>query len=890
MFRRIYQIAGITALLIVFGCSTEKNTFVTRSYHNITARYNIYFNGYESFNGGVLKLEKQYRDDYTNIIPVFNYSDEKIAQSIASDMDRAINKSTKVITFHSITAKPKTKKKYLTEKDKAFLQKTEYNKWIDDSYLLMGKSHFYKHDFALSVETFNFLIKRFNDEPSKHEALIWLARAYNEREDFRESEKILTLLQSDVYFPKKLRSSFNATYADFYLKQEEIDKCIPKLELALKYVKKKKNKLRYSFLLAQLYQQNGDIKKASEMYQKVIKKNPPYEMTFNAQMNLASLYQTEKSKGKNIREQLMKMLKDEKNKEFRDQIYYALGQVEMADNNLDKALEYFKMSAAQSVNNDNQKVKSYLTVADIYYEVPEYKLAQAYYDSAVAMIEEDYPDYNLIFNKSEYLSTLVKDLTTIEVEDSLQAMAKMSEADRINKIDAAIQALIAEENAAKQAQREAMMQNQYDRMNYQTDRTNATGQGKNWYFYNTQAVTIGKREFQTKWGARKLEDNWRRSVKRTVISEEVTDNQTNQNETNTEKVNLVTDRKKREYYLQYIPVTDSMMEASTNRVIEAYFEAGNIYKNDLEDYKQAESMYKDLNRRFPDNKYYVAAYYELYKLCQQNQDASCAEKYKNIIIGNHPESLYAKVLKNPNYFKELEAEQKKVSNLYEDTYNKFKAGYYAAVISNADRAVREFPDDVLIPKFKFLRAVAIGKTTNPVVFNEELKKFIAEFSESELKPKAEYLLASLSKTDEEVQKIEEQIKIEEQQAAAEELYKYEEGSKYYYLMVVNSQADVNQLNFNVINYNLDNYSESNFETSRGDVGTNYKMVRVFTIKTKKEALSYLKAINQVKDIFKDVNQTELYTFIISENNYQKFIKDGSVEKYMLFYNKYVIEK
>ncbi|MFW6224697.1 MAG: hypothetical protein ACOC4B_00345, partial [Bacteroidota bacterium] len=155
---RLIYIFG--TFLFVLACSTEKNTFVTRTYHNITAKYNAYFNGKESFKAGLQKVDDSFEDDYTHILPIFKYGDENIAQSVAPEMERAIDKATKVIEKHSITAKPKnlkkkkSERKKLTDKEKEYYSKTEYNKWVDDSYLMMGKAYFYEHEFMMAIKTF----------------------------------------------------------------------------------------------------------------------------------------------------------------------------------------------------------------------------------------------------------------------------------------------------------------------------------------------------------------------------------------------------------------------------------------------------------------------------------------------------------------------------------------------------------------------------------------------------------------------------------------------------------------------------------------------------------------------------------------------------------------
>ena len=125
MKKNIIYTIPIIAAILAGGCSVKKNTLLSRSYHNLTAHYNIVFNGEESFNNGILKVEKSVSENekYNNLLPVFIFSDPTVARTMLSDMDRSIKKSSKVIQFHSITAKPKRKKGNPSEKEKLFYEK-----------------------------------------------------------------------------------------------------------------------------------------------------------------------------------------------------------------------------------------------------------------------------------------------------------------------------------------------------------------------------------------------------------------------------------------------------------------------------------------------------------------------------------------------------------------------------------------------------------------------------------------------------------------------------------------------------------------------------------------------------------------------------------------------
>ena len=500
------------------SCSTEKNTLVTRTYHNITSRYNIFFNGDESFKRGIKQMEDSHEDDFTRILPVFLWGDENTAGSIAGDMERAIQKATKVITLHSITVKPEFKQGPQSEKQKEFYARNEYNKFVPENYLLMGKAYLYRNDLNLALETFKFIMTEYPYDDIINETQIWIARTLNELGNYDESEDILQVLTGTQGFPEDLLADLYATQADLYMKQEDYARAIEPMTLAVEKVRKKEEKIRWTFILAQLNQEAGDPEKASELYRKVIKMNPPYEMSFNARINRASVFVAGVDNARDIRDELNKMLKDDKNKEFRDQIYYALGNVFFREGNVDEALKMYKLSSIHSVSNPQQKTTTCLTIADICYERQEYQQADLYYDSAMVYLTQDYPDYEAIMAKTRSLSDLVENLQTVQLEDSLQMLANMPESTRNAVIDSIIARITQEEARARQRDMSAMQDQQFNRMalNESQRRSNTADQGGKWYFYNQAAKGFGQPEFRMKWGNRKLEDNWRRANKSQV--------------------------------------------------------------------------------------------------------------------------------------------------------------------------------------------------------------------------------------------------------------------------------------------------------------------------------------------------------------------------------------
>ena len=439
--RLLYITFLLISILLINACSTKKNTPIRRTYHNVTAHYNAFFNGREAYKEGMRTLEKSQKDDFTKMLPLFIYEKNSNLGSISSKMDRAIEKSSKVIKKHSITAKPKRKKGKLTESEKEFYAKKEFNNWVDDSYLMMGKSFVFKEDYLSARTNFNFIVSQFPNEPIKYDALIWLARIDLLEKKYKSALENLERLDGEKDLPKKLEKDLATTYADYYIKKEKYKDAIPWLVNAIDKERKKKYRVRYKYILAQIYQQQDDFKKASEMYRQVIKMNPPYEMAFNAKINRATSYDNNSGRGKEITKQLQKMLKDDKNIEFQDQIYYAIGNIALKDGDKPEAIKNFKLSAETSVSNNTQKALSFLNLGRLYFERPDYPNSQAYYDSCMSFLPKDYPGYEKLSAKTVILNELITNLNEVRNQDSLQRIAAMSPSERNKLIDKIIQKL-----------------------------------------------------------------------------------------------------------------------------------------------------------------------------------------------------------------------------------------------------------------------------------------------------------------------------------------------------------------------------------------------------------------------------------------------------------------
>jgi tetratricopeptide (TPR) repeat protein len=867
----------ITFTIFLSNCTTEKNTFVTRSYHNVTSKFNIIFNGRESFRKGKDYVAENFEDDYTDILPIFKYGDEDIASSISGNMDRTLDKGSKVITFHSIKVKPERKRGFVTQKEQEFYNKKEYNKWMDDNYLLMGKAHFYKMDYMLAMETFRFILSEFpNEEETNNTTYIWMARTHVQQKEFREAEDILEKLSNQVNLTKEQQGELLVTYADFYLKQDDYEKAIDYLQQSLDYIKYKDRKVRYTFILAQLNLRLENYVKASSLFDEVIKMNPPYEMTFNAKINRALAFEGGSDTGHEIKEQLNNMLKDDKNIDYQDQIYYALGVIALKEGKREEAMDFLKKSANVSVSNDMQKAKSYLALAELYYEEPDYMNAQAYYDSTSQFIDPDFPNYQEVQARASSLGNLVTNLRIADREDSLQRIASMPESEQMAFIDRLIDQVREEEQLARE--REQQRQNDMRFNQNQSQGFNNTAASGKWYFYNPSAKSLGQPEFRMKWGNRKLEDNWRRRNKSSNFESLANEESMPTGATTGEQ--QITDNKTREFYLQHLPITDSAMEISDKRIQESLYNAGMIYRDELHDQEKATETFEELINKYPASDMSLLVYYSLYQINMEEGNEVMANFYKEKIINTYPNSPFAKVLVNPDYAKELEAEQNRANLLYNEAYDLYNQGVYAEVINKANMVLEDYPKHELIPKVAYLKAVSKGKMSGEdAVLREEMKNFVLQYPGSEPVEYANTIINHIDQAKPEIFEAKEE-------EIAKEIYTYNPDTIHFVVFVVGTQKQMNQLVFNLINYNLDNYQKQQLKTDVKMLEEPTQLISVNSFQSDSEALNYFNNAIASEDVFNDVNGNDVSNFIISAKNYETLLEDKSVSRYLTFFKNY----
>lgn len=845
----------------------------------------------------MLTIEERIDDDFTRILPIYKSSSPSAGEMVKSDMDNAVIKCSKLIEIHSITKKPKRKAGGGSRKYQEFASQEEFNKWIDDSYLLMGKAYFYQHNFMAAIDNFGFVVRKYSDGETKNEAQIWLIRSYTELERFTEASEVIQAVQNDEKFPKNLEKDLAVATADYYMKQQIYEEAIKFLDIAIKKTVFKRNKARLKYIEAQLYQELGKEAEASEAYRAVTKMNPDYKMAFNAKINSAGVFSgigdTEK-----LKKELNKMLRDNKNFDFRDQIYFALGNLYFKEGNREFAVENYGKSVANSFNNQYQRALSAITLADIYFEDLEYRKAQSYYDSAMIIIDETYPDYETVSTNYKGLTNLVDNLIIVEREDSLQKIARMPAIERESLISRLMKEEQERQRNAENLAMQGMGDESYSRSNRSRMGMGNQQQGAGWYFYNPQTVSYGRVTFQQMWGKRKLEDNWNRSNK--GISTEISD-ENMEGSDSTQVVVREEDPLKKEFYTQDLPLTDSLMTISHDKIRDALFNAGKIFKADFTNYPRSAESFEELNRRYPDNIYLLSALFELYDLYELMGDKQKSDYYRNLIISQFPESNYAQYLINPNFFIEMEARMDSLNRIYSETFRNYKAGNYRSVISLTPQMKAMNPDSAMMPKIDFMDMVANGTQTGVQNFEKLLQNYVTTYPAEEPTPLANEILtlirdSSLADYQKliELGYISEDIKNEEllqdNQNNEDEFggkFSYEEDLLHYFVIAYprEEKVDLNRLNFDIANYNIDHYTKVDYDIETEFLDDKLAFVIVRSMENKESALIYHGAIIRKASVFRALKDIDYINFVISSTNYRAVMNEKSTADYLKFFVK-----
>ena len=750
-------------MLVTVGCSTQKNTKMTRFWHSFTGKYNTYYNGSQAYIDGSLEKEKGNKDNFTEMLPLYTVGNKQSIGLGKGNFDRAIEKSEKTIKLHSIKAKPEwTKSRRKTDKDKEWLGRKEYNPFLWKAWMLLGKSQFQSGAFDEAAATFSYISRIYQTQPAINGiARSWLTRSYLELDWIYDAEDVIRNMRRDSMH-YKAKNEWDYAYANYYLKTGDYQKSIPYLRKAIKHENRKTQKARMWFVMAQMQTQLGYRQEAYKAYQRVIRQNPPYELEFNAR--IAQTEVMAKGNTRKMISRLKRMAASDNNKDYLDQVYYAIGNIYMTVPDTMKAIDAYEKGAEKATRSGIEKGVLLLRLGGIYWDMEKYADAKRCYGEAIGLLDKERPDYEDLSNRSKILDELVPHTEAIHLQDSLQALAKMDEKGRNEAIDRVIEALKKKEKEERDKAREAAVEaaqakqsavgNRSQRSN--TSNSTSNNQQKNgpWYFYNQMAINQGKQQFQKQWGKRENADHWRR-VNQTVVADLNTDSpeeadsltaltgtdsaaaaldslSTEKKADNAEADSAQNDPHKREYYLAQIPFTEEQVQESNLQIMEALFQSGVIFKDKLENLHLSEKQLERLTDQYPDYEKSEEAWYHKYLLYARMGRMEEAERCLAFLKESYPESDWTVLLSDPYFVENARFGEHIEDSLYAATYDAFKQNRYDEVKSNAQLSAERFPLGENRPKFLFVNGLTLLNEGDAKGCIEELKTVVDKYPKSEV--------------------------------------------------------------------------------------------------------------------------------------------------------------
>lgn len=741
----------IVVVTIATGCSTQKNTWATRSFHQTKVKYNILYNGNTAYEEGLKQIRDAHEDDYSRILYLYPVSNHTAAEAAASQMDKTIEKCRKCIKLHSIKSKPKRDPKRANDPQyKLWLQSKEFNANMSMAWMRLAEAEFHKSDFLGAISTLNYVIRLYeNDADMIARCRLWIARAYAELGWQYEAEDMLNRVQIDALSKKHARL-YAAVKADVMLHGEQYTAAIPFIKIAIPYEKRKIYRPRFAYVLGQLYERNGQRNEAIEAYHDVIRMTPPYEMDFNARIRIAEL------QGEKSLRQLQTMVKQSKYKDKLDHIYGTMGNIYLQLRDTTTALEMYEKAIAESTQSSYAKADILVRAGDIYYINKDYIHAQPCYRDALTILTPENEQYTTIQQRSDVLDELSAAYTQACLQDSLQHLSTLPEEQQRAIVEKIIADLIEQERQDSilqaQQERELAQENGIRSVNTANMLGGGGAQKGEWYFYNPQLIKQGQQEWRRRWGTRTLEDNWRRQNKQVVAS--FSDYDTDEDDADgldsiptTDSTTITptyeTDTHKPEYYLQQIPRTPEALAMSDSLWRQAMIALVYIYRDKVQDEALAMETMHQLEQRNASHPDLLDTYYGYYLYALRYNQQDQAAQWRQKITTYYPTSTQAQIVAQPDYFDKLKRMAQEQDSLYALTYTAYARAQYDIVKTNTQYAEREYPLSPLMPRFLFLNAISVARTEGQEAFIASLQHIVANHGSSEMGAMAKDMLAMM---------------------------------------------------------------------------------------------------------------------------------------------------
>lgn len=865
---------------------------------NLTAHYNILYNAKELINKSENNIQLNYTDNYDRLISVYKEPNESLSQSELKNLDDAIFKANTIANEKSLS------------------------KYVDDAYFLIGKSNHLRSNFFNAVEFFNYVYINYPKEKEiRQAALAWKARSLIASERLEEAEVTLDTALKNIDSEKKSAADVYASRAQLYIYSREDKQAISSLENALKKVKNKQKKIRWTYLLAQLYEINKDPENALVHYTKVIKSNAPFDMAFNANLSRINLKSELNGDTSGKTKEIMVLLKDDKNRELIDQIYYEIANSYAEENDFEKAIENYNIAIQKSVKNMNLKGLAYAELAEIYFRQSDFIRAKAYYDSTLTSLPKTFPEYSLIKRKADNLELLSNGLTIIGREDTLLMLARLPDTERKVKItDIILDQIKKAENS--------LITTIAGNSTISSGQSSFSSGDKRFYFNNSSALSQGLADFKKRWGPRKLEDNWRRSQR--VITELPSAllpepgsssnpfQAMNELKTGPDTIALIKE------YLKSVPLSAEQLAESNQKIALALYDIANYYRDISADTVEAVKTYEQLLSRFPENPNKLAVYYNLYRL-YSTANKKRSDEYKTILLSKFPDSPFAKIILDPDFNNKLDEQEATFNRLYNSIYDLYVKRNYPEMLNSIEK-YREVSGIEKVPaQLAYLNSLAIGHTQKLPELVNAFKVIVANFPEEKLivplvkqhlsfidsnRAAMEDRIVALSDQDfnnrffqepeieqtatlvsapaiannPEINTKDKTISVQHEEESGP--FRKEDSAEFYFVVNISDPSvNLSSSRFGIGQFNRANLPGSAIKHQLKSLANKNQLIFVGPFAEKDAALTYFTKISPLMRTIMKIPAAKYNTFIINSQNFEKLIDKDTLEQYIEYYKK-----
>ena len=865
---------------VFVGCTTQRDGRFYRAYHNTTSRFNGFHFARLAMEEADAKLAETHEEDWDEVIPLFLYGTEDQADFLYPLMERAIEKCSRVVDRHAMTP-PRSQQKDF--------KRPQLNRWIDDNYTLIGKGHFYKGDLVKAEEVFKYLQRKHKEPDSQVAAGAWLARTYMAMGNMVKANSALLKAVGERDASDELRADAFLVQAEFLLAQNNVEEAMRSIERAIPKIKPKRDRARPLFVLAQLKREYGSNREAIELFEEVVKLRTPYEMEFQARMQQALAFDRRRGDSEEIKELFFDMLEDDKNEAYRDQIYYALAQIELEELNRELGMDYLRDALAEDSGNRRPRMKSFLALADLHLEDRDYELAQAYYDSTLANMDEDHPRFAEVRNNARSLTELVEQLTVIVRNDSLRELCDLDDDARYARMEDIIEDLrLAQEAAAEEAARlaeealEASMA--------------VPGAATAFWPYNPRLREAGQSYFIDRWGDRPLEDDWRRSRKLSGAFSTIED--VADEVASTDLMGSGGELPTPEELLESLPCAEEQRAAADTETATAVYQSGVIYKEKLEDTDNAIEAWVDLLDRFDESEEHPLAHYQLYRTylfleeTENYQNPFCAtcnsQYWADQIALLYPDSEWAQLVENPE-FVDFE-EQRRIDELA--AYEAHLIRYYAQkdyqpLLTEINALLDTVPNHTQECRYRFLRAQCIGWLDGRVRGRDNyiaaLQEVVASCDSSDQAVAAAEILAGLG-----VGGGDKPGKGDKADAVPEmpDFGNFTDKpvlEHYLAVVIPVREGGSDKTKASLSDFNRQYFASANLKVTSNLLDRENQLVLVKQFARKDRAMDYFRVLTTNRESMIDLNTSGFKMFVIHTENYVELFKGKDIEGYLRFF-------